>query len=444
MSRLNINWKGFDLNMIQILKWTCIGLLIRFILMPFTMHTMDIIYINYLPHKLITAGVWDPYSFVKTNLSYPFTYYPPLTHFIIAVLQLLLKPFTSNSINGFYNAAVQLINQGGYNVHFASTLQNYQLFRNLFILKLPYLFFDFGIGFLLLKLISEKKHSLFSYKLWMLNPVVLHSCYAVGQFEIIPTFFLMLAVYLIIKRKNYYLALISLVIGGAMKIIPFSLIPLTIIFGGRNIRQRVNLSILALGLLLSVYLPLYITSDGEVLRSLFVGTRETVSDYMSSFGKLELKFLFLNGSLFIGYLFMLYNAAIFSKAEKKEKYIIPIYTISILLLFAFRPISFKFLVWLTPLLLFYIPKNRIVRILTNILIVSLAIISLYGNQLQWSLFSPLYPTFFSSLPPLESFAGITFSLAFIHKAFYRIFIICCLILAYELWRKQLKMKKANV
>jgi hypothetical protein len=94
---------------------------------------------------------------------------------------------------------------------------------HLLILKLPYFIFDIPAALLLTKFFSSKKEKLVAFALWMFNPVGLHASFMMGQYDVIPTFFVLLSLYLIHQRKPEW-ASISLGVGAAFKIFPLFLI----------------------------------------------------------------------------------------------------------------------------------------------------------------------------------------------------------------------------
>jgi len=415
----------------QLVKWSCIGLLIRLMLMPFTMHTLDLIIINYFPYKMITAGAWDPYTSLKMVLpNFAYQYYPPMTLILFGFFQLILKLFGLVFIGTFLEKGIQLAQVGGDTFYYATNLQNYNLFANLLVLKIPYLIFDFAAAALILKLASDRKDKLTPYKLWMLNPIVLHSCFAIGQFDIVPAFFLILGAYLVLK-KRYYPAVFSLIAGGAMKMVPFFPIPALIVLIGQRFREKAKMVLFILLCLSVIYVPFYLSARGEFLRSFF----------LARYGNAGLKGIVFNCLLMAGYAMVLYTAWRLSKRKEPQNYVIPLFMVSLLVFFAFIPVSFRHLVFLAPFLALWFFKDRITTLLISILVISLAVIRLYGNELQWGLFAPINPDFFSNIPSLESFWERYVPVLLVHRILYRVFICTCLLLAYRIWRKDLHAEK---
>jgi hypothetical protein len=115
--------------------------------------------------------------------------------------------------------------------NFAATQQSIRTL--LFVSKMPFLIFDFATAFLILHLLNDEKKSLIALKLWILNPFSVYITYLVGQFDIIPVFFAVLALYLL-KRQKLKWAILSLGISCAFKFIGLFFVPPLIIIYVKN------------------------------------------------------------------------------------------------------------------------------------------------------------------------------------------------------------------
>ena len=84
----------------QIIKWTSIGLAIRLIIMPFTMHGQDLVFLNYFPFIFIKEGIWDPYTYISANFpGFPYTYYGPVLFIVMSVANfIVIKLFNPVSL----------------------------------------------------------------------------------------------------------------------------------------------------------------------------------------------------------------------------------------------------------------------------------------------------------------------------------------------------------
>src|SRR3990167_4482234 len=105
-------------------------------------------------------------------------------------------------------AIVLTIGMVDQNVHnnfildFSKTLGSPQLNLLLFLMKLPYFFFDIALAFVLMALFKSESEKKWAFVLWMFNPVNLYATYMVGQFDIIPTFLTVAALYLALKKTS--------------------------------------------------------------------------------------------------------------------------------------------------------------------------------------------------------------------------------------------------
>lgn len=110
----------------------------------------------------------------------------------------------------------------------------------LFIAKIPYLLFDLMLGLLLMHFTDEGEKSVMVYKFWLLNPISIFVSYVMGQFDIVPLFFMMLALYLF-KKGKVWCAALSLGIASAFKMFSLLLLPFLILFfskEGGNLTEK--------------------------------------------------------------------------------------------------------------------------------------------------------------------------------------------------------------
>ncbi|MCX6724522.1 MAG: glycosyltransferase 87 family protein [Candidatus Shapirobacteria bacterium] len=239
------------------IKWILIGLFLRLILMPFTVHS-DMTALD-LGGLVISqkAGILKFYDYLPSlGSSHPWVEmygsglfnYPPLAYLTPALFMTVLSPFYNLTLNNVF-----IINMD-------KIYQTTDLFRLLFLLKFPYLIFDFLLAFLLFKLFKEKgspHQSLgpLAFKLWMLNPLTLYATFAMGQFDLIPTLTVVAALFLAKRNKNV-LAVCLLGLGGAYKMFPLLFLSLFVLVLGKNFWQRVWLFLTGLGSYLVVIAPL--------------------------------------------------------------------------------------------------------------------------------------------------------------------------------------------
>lgn len=396
--------------------------------MPFTMHTFDLFFIHYFPYQLVRHGVFDVYGFIREQFpGFQGTYYGPVAYFVVAgylfILQFLL-PQLDQLFDIFQNAWSAY---GGGTVHYASWLGDHHFYRTLFLLKTPYLMFDFLTAFFLARLAKDSKQSLFCYKLWMLNPLTLYSIYAIGQLDLLPILFTVAALYSAAKEKKS-LSVFFLSLGGLVKVYPFLFIPLFVLLLAKSWRERVKLVIASLLPILFLFLPLHISSKGAAAGCVFISALENVT------GENWRKILFA-----AGYFFLLFHA--YRSRSCGEKGVVANQLMLLTLLwYAFSgQIKFRYLSWLSPFLILAIGRDRKLGVAALLLILFMAEVHLGGNQVQWGLWSPISPEFFSSLPILDSFfVAASLPVAAIHKVSYYFSLVLVFIIFFRVLKWQNK------
>lgn len=152
--------------------------------------------------------------------------------FILSALYTVFSPFLSKSVfsevmtnTAYTPSSLSVIFRTSY-----PDLSNYLL-----ISKMPYLAFDFLLALILLRMIKDQKKSLLAFKLWMLSPVAIYVSYVVGQYDIIPVFFFVLALYFF-QRDKMWSAALSVGIAGAFKSFAFLFVLPFIIVWLKNVK----------------------------------------------------------------------------------------------------------------------------------------------------------------------------------------------------------------
>ena len=223
----------------EIWKILLIGVLIRLVLMPITLHP-DLFGHSFSAYFLAYEGKINLYD---TLANLPSTHplvknfgvgdifiYPPLTYYTLGFFRFIVKPFIDpNFIPWLWNNLDK--------VH-----EYRSLFWNLFLFKLPYLFIDIGTAFLVAGLFSEIKKKKLAFALWIFNPVTIYVTFMIGQLDLLPVFFSVLALYLFQKEK-YYWASFSIGIAASYKMYPvFLLFPLVFLCN-KNLFERIKIGL---------------------------------------------------------------------------------------------------------------------------------------------------------------------------------------------------------
>jgi len=202
-----------------IVKWMIIGFLIRVAIMPLFSEPdmIDIASMGFVlkeTHQLLPSG------------------YPALISYLFATLYVIFDPVLP--LNMIFSDITSNTSYTPSRLCYPFRLSEPGIFAFIFVSKLPYLIFDFALALLLLHLIDNEKKGLLVLKLWMINPVSLYVSYYVGQFDVIPVFFLALMLYFFKKKKAEW-AMLSLGLTSAFKIFGLLLaLPLSLIFVKEN------------------------------------------------------------------------------------------------------------------------------------------------------------------------------------------------------------------
>lgn len=360
------------------------------------------------------------------------------------ILRIILSLTTYHSDMQVFDLAGKLVASGNilnfYDFSSDSAVFNYPpavylyhgLFRFLFggishplLLKLPYFIFDLLIGILLFKL-SERK--VWALAFWMFNPVSLYATYMMGQFDIIPTFFIILSVYLAVKNK---LQLSALALGGgiAFKLFPvFLVIPLIIL--GKNYQERIKLLIISLVPYVLSIIP-YLSSHNFRTTALFANqsSKSLYANIPVSGGESILLFpVFL----------LLFYLLIWSKRQDFSKIDIwKLYSIPLLLFFIFTHYHPQWLIWLTPLLIFDLVMSEFKNLIPIIVIVISWFASLFffDPSLTLGIFAPIAPAL-RDLPSIWILLNINVDYNIMRSLIQTVFASASLYLIYQFFPKK--------
>lgn len=356
-----------------------IGILIRLGLAFSTFHS-DVQPFYFAGSVIAKGNVFNFYDYLgnlpssnpilKVYPTYLFNY-PPLVYFFLGpisyLLSLLFKP--------------ELLHNFIFNL--PSILGNIQLNFLLLALKFPYLPFDLGVGILLYKLFEKPKNKFLAFTLWMFNPINLYATYMMGQFDVIPTFLAVLALYMAVKKNKYFLSALFLGLGASFKIFPFLfLVPLALLKD--KWMDRIKIVGIGVATYIATILP-FINSQGFRANALVAG-QTTKSMYASlpiSGGESIIFFPFL---ILLFYLIFLFG-------KNKPGQLWSKFFAVILLFFIFTHYHPQWFVWITPFIIFDLVKSKFRHWLLAVLafISWLGLVSLFDPGLSVWLFSPVAP-----------------------------------------------------
>ncbi len=330
---------------------------------------------DYLPHLAQDNPILQVYPSNLFN-------YPPLVYFFLGSMSLIFTFFTDQALH--YN----------FLFHVSSVLGDPRINLHLLMLKMPYFIFDGLSLWLIYRLFETKKQKMLALLLWTFNPINLYAIYLVGQFDGIPTFFVLLSLWIIQRKtttrtKDLCLAALSLGVGAAFKIFPlFFLIPLALL--SNRWRDRLLVGGIGVGVYFGPSLP-FIFSKG--FRSTALVANQTLK---SLYPQLPISggesvFLFAAVLLFVYWLYVYHSV---QKNQLWQAFFLPM-----LLFFMFTHYHPQWLVWLTPFLLFDLVTNGLKHwlLVVSLLISFLGAVLFFDPGLSIGLFSAINPNLYDSV-----------------------------------------------
>jgi len=393
------------------------GVFLRIVLSPITYHP-DILGHASVTQFFVYEGITNPYSYLsKLPQDHPLVanfgvsdifIYPPLAYFTLGILRFLVSPFTSesfipelwNNLSGIYDSSA--------------------LFWHLFFFKLPYVFIDIFAGFFLAGLFSESRKKYQAFALWMFNPVTLYATFMMGQFDALPTLFVILGLYLI-KLKKPTLGLLSLGIGGSFKMFPLLLIIPAALFLSQKTLPRIKLVLIGfLPFMLSI-LP-YIFSPEFRQMVLFSPKNQKMLFMILKMTSAEGIYIFV----FVLSLLYLYSFYV------RELRLWKVFLAILLLIFSVTHFHPQWFLWASPLLIYELVTNRFANsILVLVIFLSWVFITLtFEASLSVGLFAPLNHKL-STTPGLEVLLGQHTDLPQLKSFVRSVFAACCAFLVYR-------------
>ena len=411
----------------KIITVLIVGILIRLALAFSTYHS-DVQPFYFAGNVIAQGNVLNFYDYLR-NLPatdpilkiYP-TYlfnYPPLVYFFMGPVSYLVSlPFSRDLLHTF------IFNLPG-------LLGNLQLNLLLLTLKLPYLAFDLGVALLLFKLFEKPRNKFLAFTIWIFNPINLYATYMIGQFDVIPTFLAVLALYHAVKKNNYFLSAFFLGLGAAFKIFPFLfLVPLALMTD----KWWLRIKIMAIGALTYVAMILpFINSQGFRATALLANqtTKSLYAMIPVSGGEAIILFP----------LFILFSYIVFLYSKAKTHDLWKRFFIIILLFFIFTHTHPQWFLWLTPFLAIDLVKSRLSHWPLTVLlfIVWIGQVTFFDPGLSVWLFSPIAPDLYGQ-PDIWTSLGIRVDLNFARSILQTVFVSVAIYYIYYYFPKRADQK----
>jgi len=309
------------------------GLLLRIILAGLLYHTD--LKGQYHEAQLFNNGISNAYQIgidEKTPLHYP----PPI-YFLYN-----LYPKVAHSIFSDYFG--KWMDDWSY-----SQVANHpNIFRDLLAMKLPLIIFDLSAAVVVILVVPTKKRELAAV-LWLFNPFSIYAIYGFSQFDIIPTFLVLLSL-LFWKKKKYKFSYASLGLAAGVKVFPLLLLPYYLILDQRSIKERaVGVAVATVSFLIC-FVPIFTST--VALKSIFLSNLT---------GGVFQARISLGSSMFIpiyvfGWLLLLILITIKKVNKPSLESAIFLVLGSLLGLSSFHP---QWMIWIMPFLLILICEEKV-------------------------------------------------------------------------------------
>lgn len=362
------------------IKWVLIGLVLRLLLMPFTVHP-DITALDLGAFLISQKGELlnfydylsrlDPAHLLVKIYGMGLFNYPPLAYLIPAVFMVILAPFYNFAFNNVFLLDME------------KTYQTVELFKTLFLLKFPYLFFDFLLAYLLYRIFGSKKGKT-AFKLWMINPLTLYATFAMGQFDIMPTLLIVASIFFGSRGKKF-LSVAMLGIGGAFKLFPLLFLPLFVLLLDKRFWQRLLLLVTGVAPYLVIITPYFLFSP-MYRQSAFLTSQAEKMLYMK---------LPLSGAEYLSVFALGYFGLLFftTRLAGQKEILWKVGLVLMLLFFSITHYHPQWFLWITPFLVWdwlTFGKKHLVYI-GILLFCYIAILLFFEPTLHIGLFAPIAP-----------------------------------------------------
>lgn len=364
--------------MTGILNWqklVVLAVFIRLLIMPFYFHP-DIKTYNFQV-SFLRNGIFDIYTYLGENkkslpIQEGFAYFP-LTYFFLGGYQILAQPVLGEDFRLWLADSSQTANERN------------NVFRYIFVLKLPYLILDIAIAFLLTYFFSTREQKNKVFKLWLFNPFSILLIYGYSGFDIIPVFFVILGLVMAMKERLFLTALL-LGIGAAFKAYPLLFVPVLFIAGKKSLYKILSLLLPVVTFLIIIAPFLKSASfresaftSGQMSRLTLIGMSLGFGE-MIMIGVMALAVFFYWGAL---------EGRI--KSESLWRY----YLAVLLLVFSLLHFHIQWLIWILPFMVIVAVSSRRLSLpVFSLFSIAFLIPLLYNDKAMtvglFSTISPLY------------------------------------------------------
>ncbi len=359
--------------------WTIliVGILLRIFLAAFTFHP-DIRGFQLSGIIMGSGNILNFYDYLGTTQHDPefmkvfpadLFIYPPAIYWFHGFWNFFFGIFFGSFVNSYLIDNARVFYDWAFNLH-------------LLLVKIPYLIFDIPAAFLMMKLFETRQQKVWAFTLWMFNPVSLYATYVLTQFDVIPAFFTILALYYV-KKDRYSLAALSLGAGIAFKIYPlFLLFPLA--FMGKTYFEKVKLFLIGVIPYLVIISP-YLVSRGYRSSALVAGQtlKSLIAAIPISGGEKILLF-----PLFMAFVYLMFFYIKGTARDLWTRFMIPL-----LIFFVFTHYHPQWFVWLTPFLIIDVVQSRFKHLFLTVTALGsfIGLLFFFDPSLTVWIFAPIWP-----------------------------------------------------
>ncbi|MEK7168652.1 MAG: glycosyltransferase 87 family protein [Patescibacteria group bacterium] len=386
-----------------------IGIILRLILSSVTYHS-DVVPFDFAGRVIASGNVinfydylWDlpeDHPYLKTYPRNLFNY-PPLPYFFLGGFSLLTTWIVYNNVHD------------NFILNFKETLGNPSLNLLLLLLKLPYFIFDIAIAYLLMSFFKEEKEKRLAFALWIFNPVNLYATYMIGQFDIIPTFLAVAALYFVVKKDNFTFAAVLLGLGAGFKIFPLLfIIPLA--FVKSSFWQRIKLILTSVITYVIFAYPFILSKGFRMTAALANQTTKSFYAQIPISGG-ESVILFLAATLFV-YIGFYYKKTLVEDLWKR-------FFVMISVFFIFTHFHPQWFLWTMPFFVIELTKTKLKHwpLFVGLLVTYIGMITFFDSGLSLGLFAPINSNLYN-LPDFWKVVGINLDVNASRSLLHSIFV----------------------
>lgn len=401
----------------KILIW---AILLRVLVSIFIFHP-DIKTFNY-QSSFLKDGVFNIYTYLvdnKANLSLKdnFVYFP-LTYFTLGGYQATVSPLLGDGFNDWLA-----------NANTNAFVTDPNIFKYLFVLKLPYLVLDIAIAFLLMKFFDDKEKKKKVFTIWLFNPFTIVLIYVFGNIDIFPVF-LTVASFLLLRKNKPKGAAALLGFAAGFKLYPLLFVPF-LVLSGKKLKDKIVLGALPFLIFAAISLPFL--SKAFIQSTLISGltTRIFNPSFGVGFGESIIVGL-------LGYSALFCYAMIFDRKPDLFKYWISLF----LIIFAFSHFHVQWLLWLAPFWAILAAKEKALDyLLFGLAFLAITIPFIYEDRsMSFGLFR-VYSLYYDLLPTPFTVVQKVFDPYNLQSILHSLFAGGSLVLVYKLFRKEKALKE---